>query len=58
VLHSCGRRRAAVDPPIFTVQRHACKSTLPERAPAILSLIGNTPLIEITRMDTAHASFS
>ena len=28
------------------------KSTLPERPPAILSLIGNTPLIEITRMDT------
>ena len=28
------------------------KSILPERPPAILSLIGNTPLIEITRMDT------
>jgi len=28
------------------------KSTLPERAPAILSLIGKTPLVEITRMDT------
>ena len=28
------------------------KSTLPERPPAILSLIGNTPLVEITRMDT------
>jgi len=28
------------------------KSTLTERPPAILSLIGNTPLIEITRMDT------
>src|SRR6476620_9808858 len=28
------------------------KSISPERPPAILSLIGNTPLIEITRMDT------
>ncbi len=28
------------------------KSTSPAKPPAILSLIGNTPLIEITRMDT------
>jgi len=28
------------------------KPTLSERPPAILSLIGNTPLVEITRMDT------
>src|SRR6188472_3496893 len=28
------------------------KSTSPNKAPAILSLIGDTPLVEITRMDT------
>src|SRR6188472_2888941 len=28
------------------------KSTSPNKAPAILSLIGETPLVEITRMDT------
>ena len=28
------------------------KSTLPKRPPAILSLIGHTPLVEITRLDT------
>lgn len=30
----------------------SAKSTLPNKPPAILSLIGHTPLVEITRMDT------
>ena len=36
----------------FMTSSSPAKSTSPEKPPAILSLIGDTPLVEITRMDT------
>src|ERR1700675_3464178 len=32
----------------------ATRPTLPQRDPAVLSLIGNTPLVELTRLDTGR----